>query len=295
MDPTYPLTRETKNKKERIWELVSSGMHQPNQIASMVGTSVEYVYKETSRLKKAKRGGGLVINSSIMQQAKRKDDISIVVPGRESGNLEENNNYLARLTNVTTIKRDKGYFKNYLNGNKNGNQNLDIPALSPEDLKIMYTQFSDGKTPIEVIASFGYHPDTVEIEYQRFLRLRDRDPDALLKRFVDYCHTSVKPTGELKLLIDRYHTVGYLTNDEILELMKSKFMNELSQLTFNTGMALPEGTVRLECSRCKGPVRDIIVDANSDRGKKVIQHLKNVLCDDCVYNAIINSNISQQR
>jgi hypothetical protein len=288
MDPTYPLTRETKNKKERIWELVSSGMHQPSQIASKVGTSVEYVYKETSRLKKAKRGGGLVIDSSIMQQAKRKDDISIVVPGQNSGKLEENNNNLARLTNITTIKRDKGYFKNYYNGNNNGNKYLDIPALNPEELKIMYTQFSDGRTPIEVIASFGYHPDTVEIEYQRFLRLRDRDPDALLKRFVDYCHTSVKSTGELKLLIDKYHTVGYLTNDEILQLLKSKFMHELSQLTFDTEMALPEGTVRLECSRCKGPVRDVIIDANSDRGKKIIQHLKNVLCDNCGYDAIIN-------
>ena len=286
MDPTYPLTRETKNKKERIWELVSSGMHQPSQIASMVGTSLEYVYKETSRLKKAKRGGGLVINSSIMQQAKRKDDISIVVPGRESGNLEENNNYLARLTNVTTIKRDKGYFKNYHNGNNNGNQYLDIPALKQEELKMMYTQFSAGKTPIEVIASLGYHPDTVEIEYQRFLRLRDRDPDALLKRLVDYCHTSVKPTEELKLLIDRYHIMGYLTNDEILQLLNLKYMHELSQLTFDTKMALPEGTVRLECSRCKGPVRDVIIDANSDRGKKVIQHLKNVLCDNCVYDAM---------
>jgi hypothetical protein len=286
MDPTYPLTRETKNKKERIWELVSSGMHQPNQIASIVGTSVEYVYKETSRLKKAKRGGGLVINSSIMQQAKRKDDLSIVVPGRESGNLEENNNYLARLTNVTTIKRDKGYFKNYHNGNNNGNQYLDIPALKQKELKMMYTQFSAGKTPIEVIASLGYHPDTVEIEYQRFLRLRDRDPDGLLKRLVDYCHTSVKPTEELKLLIDRYHTVGYLTNDEILQLLNLKYMHELSQLTFDTKMALPEGTVRLECSRCKGPVRDVIVDANSDRGKKVIQHLKNVPCDNCVYDAM---------
>ena len=286
MDPTYPLTRETKNKKERIWELVSSGMHQPNQIASIVGTSVEYVYKETSRLKKAKRGGGLVINSSIMQQAKRKDDISIVVPGRESGNLEENNNYLARLTNVTTIKRDRGYFKNYHNGNNNGNQYLDIPTLKQEELKMMYTQFSAGKTPIEVIASLGYHPDTVEIEYQRFLRLRDRDPDALLKRLVDYCHTSVKPTEELKLLIDRYHIMGYLTNDEILQLLNLKYMHELSRLTFDTGMALPEGTVRLECSRCKGPVRDVIIDANSDRGKKVIQHLKNVLCDNCVYDAM---------
>lgn len=286
MDPTYPLTRETKNKKERIWELVSSGKHQPNQIASIVGTSVEYVYKETSRLKKAKRGGGLVINSSIMQQAKRKDDISIVVPGRESGNLEDNNNYLARLTNETTIKRDKGYFKNYRNGNNNGNQYLDIPALKPEELKMMYTQFNAGKTPIEVIANLGYHPDTVEVEYDRFLRLRDRDPDALLKRLVDYCHTSVKPTGELKLLIDRYHTVGYLTNDEILQLLNMKYMHELSQLTFDTKMALPEGIVRIECSRCKGPVRDVIIDANSDRGKIVIQHLKNVPCDNCVYDAM---------
>jgi hypothetical protein len=68
-------------------------------------------------------------------------------------------------------------------------------------------------------------------------------------------------------------------------------MHELSQLTFDTTMALPEGTVRLvrlECSRCKGPVRDVIIDANSDRGKKVIQRLKNDLCDNCVYDAIIN-------
>ena len=38
-------------------------------------------------------------------------------------------------------------------------------------------------------------------------------------------------------------------------------------------------------------MRDVIVDANSNRGKKVIQRFLNVLCDNCVYSAMYKLDV----
>jgi hypothetical protein len=255
---------------------VSEGKHSPNQIASMAGTTIEYVWKETSRLKRAKRDGSLVFNRSIIQQAKRRDEMSIVIQGKEVGNQEINEN-IAGLSSVTQIKRDY---------NNHGNKYLDIPAISSEELKLMYREFSTGKTPVEIIASHGYHPDTVEIEYHRFLRLRDRNVDALLKGIVEDCSEVAKPRAELKLLVDRYRTQGFLTNDEISRLLELKFehkyQSRLLMLTFDVNLPLPDGTVRLRCSRCNDPQPDVILDATSDFGMKVIEHYSNLVCVECI-------------
>jgi hypothetical protein len=47
----------------------------------------------------------------------------------------------------------------------------DIPPLGPEDLKKMYAEFQDGKSPVEVIASNGFNPVLVEHEFNRFCRM----------------------------------------------------------------------------------------------------------------------------
>ncbi len=72
---TYPQSN-TGNKKQRIWALVSDGNYSPHEIASMVGTSIEYVWKETSRYKKARSGTGLVM-SKTTELSKRKAETSI--------------------------------------------------------------------------------------------------------------------------------------------------------------------------------------------------------------------------
>jgi hypothetical protein len=275
MRPTYLQGKETKTKKQLIWELASEGKHPPTQIASMAGTSVEYVWKVTSILRRAKRDGSLVLNRSIIQQAKRKDEMSIVIRGKEVGAQEVNRN-IAGLSNVTQIKRD---YKN------NGNQYLDVPAMSSDELKNMYSEFDAGKTPIEIISAYGYHPDCVEIEFHRFLRIRDQDVDILLKGIVEDCSRSAEPRGELKHLIDRYRTQGFLTNDEIRQLLELKFEHEyqtrLSMVTFDVDQPLPDGTVRLRCSLCKDPLPDVIVDATSYFGKSVIEYYSNIWCDSC--------------
>jgi hypothetical protein len=173
----------------------------PIQIASKVGTSVEYVYKETSKLRKVKAGGGLVVSSSIIEQSKRKDEMSLIIPGQEESNMN-----MAKLNSLIPIKVDNSH------SYKNNYNHLDIPPIGSEELKIMYSQFIAGKTPIEIISIYGYHPDIVEGEYNRFLRLRDRDVDRLLTSIVNGCGN--EPRGELKLLVDRYHTEGYLTNED---------------------------------------------------------------------------------
>jgi hypothetical protein len=275
LKPTYLPGKETKTKKQLIWELASEGKHPPNQIALMAGTTIDYVWKETSRWRRAKRDGSLVFNGSIIQQAKRKDEMSIFIQGKQVDNQEINGN-IAELSNLVPIKRDY---------NDHHNRYFDIPAISSEELKILYTEFSSGKKPVEIIASHGYHPDTVEIEYHRFLRLRERDVDALLKGIMKYCSESPEPRGELKLVLDRYRTQGFLTNDEIRGLLELKFEHEyqkrLRMLTFDVDLPLPDGTVRLRCSRCNDPQPDVILDATSGFGRKVIEHYSNLVCVEC--------------
>jgi len=79
-----------------------------------------------------------------------------------------------------------------------------VPAVT-EGLRI---ETPVGADIIEIIAVHGYHPDSVEIEYHRFLRIRDRDVDALLEGIVKGCSRLDEPREELKLLIDRYYTQG---------------------------------------------------------------------------------------
>jgi hypothetical protein len=77
LNPTYSPP-STRNKKQRIWELISDGKYSANQIASIVGTTVEYVWKETSRYKKASTGTGLVVSKST-QLSKRSAQTSVIL------------------------------------------------------------------------------------------------------------------------------------------------------------------------------------------------------------------------
>jgi hypothetical protein len=206
--------------------------------------------------------------------------VSITVNREEASDQQDGDRNIAKLTNATSIKMNNGYFHNY---NIKSNQYLDIPAISSEYLKIMYNEFINGKSPVEIIAGHGYHPDSIEIEYHRFIQLRDRDVDVHLKRIVKECGT--EPLGELKCLIDRYHTKGYLTNDEIDKLLKLKFERErqirLDQLTFDTDEPLPKGAVRLTCIVCKNPIPEVILDENPDIGKSIINNYSNIRCYFC--------------
>ena len=81
------------------------------------------------------------------------------------------------------MKGQYGY--GYLNGKLDRFVNL--PKMESSDLKTLYNEFSAGKKPVDVIANFGYHPEIVESEYGRFLRLSGSDIDALLKHIIADC------------------------------------------------------------------------------------------------------------
>ena len=57
----------------------------------------------------------------------------------------------------------------YLNGKPD--RFLNLPKMESVDLKRLYTELKAGKTPTDIIANHGFHPNIVEFEYQRFLRL----------------------------------------------------------------------------------------------------------------------------
>lgn len=62
------------------------------------------------------------------------------------------------------------------------NSLLNVPQLDQEGLMKLYSQFLVGKKPPEVIAEYGFHPELVESEYQRFVRLAEYDIDSLQKK-----------------------------------------------------------------------------------------------------------------
>ncbi len=55
------------------------------------------------------------------------------------------------------------------------NDLIDVPQLDSEGLKILYREFKSGKKPIDILAEYGFHPEIVEGEYQRFMQLSIRD------------------------------------------------------------------------------------------------------------------------
>jgi hypothetical protein len=107
-----------------------------------------------------------------------------------------------------------------------------------------------------------------------------------LKDIVNDCSILAKPSGEFKLLIDKYRTQGFLINDEIRRLLELKLEHEyqarLRMLTFDVRLPLPDGTVRLRCSRCNEPQPDLILDATSDFGMKVNEHYSKLICAECI-------------
>ncbi|MFZ0326711.1 MAG: hypothetical protein WBQ25_20285 [Nitrososphaeraceae archaeon] len=278
MKPTY-LPANSTNKKQRIWALVSDGKYPPEQIASMVGTTVEYVWKETSRFKKATIGGSDVVSRSTTGISKRKEETSVIVKGRSGG--EQGIREISIPNNQDRMRAIDGFF--YTN---KPNHYLDIPRMVSGELKTLYSEFSAGKKPIEIIADHGYHPDIVESEYHRFLRLTDRDINALLSSIIIDCETFSKPTEELKNLIKEYRNKGYLDNDDICELLRLKSEHEreseLALLTFDPNERLPRGVVKLRCNLCNSPIPGVILDSASGIGRIILdQYGTNMRCLSC--------------
>ena len=127
-------------------------------------STVEYVWKETSRYSKARTGTGLIV-SKTTELSKRKAETSIFLHQSDQlaqGGVQDNSvsKSQAQMIPVDSV---------YLNGKPN--RFLNLPKMESVDLKRLYTELNAGKTPTDIIANHGFHPNIVEFEYQRFLRL----------------------------------------------------------------------------------------------------------------------------
>lgn len=254
---------------------MSEGKFTSDQIASKVGTTKGNVWKETSRFRKAVIEGSLIVSTTEL--SKIKDETSMTFQSQHEG--EHGQMDISVLNNNTrTSKTDRNFHIN------KSNQYLDIPEMGPEELRILYGEFNAGKKPFEVIADRGYHPDIVEFEYHRFMRLSDRDICALLKTIIADCEGYLKPADRLTYLIKKYYNEGYLSNDDIYELIKLRIEHEsqsrLESLMHNSIDPLLEGIVRLECNVCNKPLPGALVDSRSGVGNTILNQ-NIVLCPSC--------------
>ena len=145
---------------------------------------------------------------------------------------------------------------------------LNVPQLDQEGLMKLYSQFLVGKKPPEVIAEYGFHPELVESEYQRFVRLAEYDIDSLQKKFFLEFRQDLLTTSNCTInsLLEKYRKDGKLTIDEFIQLIKSlqneKYrLGKVSAIDDLVSGNAPDGWVPALCLNCNKPIPGCMVDA----------------------------------
>src|SRR5919112_4469681 len=223
VEPVY-LGEKSNNKKEQILHLLAEGKLSIKEIAKIVHTTEANVYKEKSKAR------GLFIRrktrSDEMVIVAEESDSSVALPSQRLKPVS-NNHY------------------HYLN----------VPDLDSDGIKKIYSEFNVGKKPAEIIANNGFHPEVVEKEYQRFLKMNERDIDVFQDKLIS---NIIKwPSRKTRPLLDKYRTRGFLTEQELSELYSLK-LNEDSEKQirmwgFDKNTYLPSGWSRIRCKHCSEP------------------------------------------
>jgi len=245
----------------------------PREIALRLNTSVENVWKEKSLLKSR---AGLIVSRSTTQQSKKQSEMMLLDPEGELGDRSS--------IALQKIKSRKSTgLSDYL---------IDIPQLDSEGLMTLYSEFKSGKKPIDILAEHGFHPEAVEIEYRRFLELSERDNDELLKQIMlnviqkGYGKEPVRNIS-IKTLIDRYGQRGYLTNNEVSEILavstKEEVQHEMELSLLDPDRRLPRGFRRLRCGNCNNTHIGVIVHDKLPLGRELVDRYDGkALCHVCI-------------
>ena len=194
------------SKKVRIHELLSDGQYSDEDIARIVGTTVPNVWKEKSTLRKS----GVLVRHRV-----ERSDKTLFVTSAAQG---------------VYATRRKAASQEY-------QELLNIPPIGPEGMKKLYTNIIEGKKPDEIIAAHGFHPAVVETEYHRSQKLHH---DMLLKRIISEVLTW-KTSDKGTALIDKYNGQGYLSDDDLIELLKEHTlaMHQLGATSQRIAMGFP--------------------------------------------------------
>ncbi len=193
LEPVY-LGEKPNNKREQILDLVAEGKS-VKDIARIVRTTEANVYKEKSKAR------GL-----YLRRKTRSDEMIMVAGESDSFALPSQR-----------LKPEGNHHYQYLN----------IPDLDGEGIKKLYTDFQAGKKPPDIIANHGFHPEVVEKEYQRFMKMNERDMDVLQNKIIsDFIK---QPSKNTKLLFEKFKTTGFLTHYELFELITLKLKDAIEE------------------------------------------------------------------
>ena len=247
-------------KKERIIELLRKRTP-PDEIALEVGTSIDYVYKENSRYNKR--------NELVETQRHESISGSRNELVRRTSDLIE----IAPEPSILAASRPEQAMQNYYN----------FKPITEADAKDMYERFRKNQDAAEVISVTGFHPDLVQKEYLRYQDMKSRNPVVLQKMIV----SKIKDTGpDLEPLVNKLKRELLLTNDELLTLIhyysRSQIDNAIIRMVSDSQVLLPEGLERVKCNFCGRPVPGMIIDPESQIGKRFNEIIASFRCTSCV-------------
>ena len=249
-------SQNNSTKKEMIMKLLldNPNKYSAREIARTVGTTEGNVFKEKSRLK-AKH---------ILTDQR----LSVF-----SHSIGDETLTLARAEARTLVTRpDLGPL-------------TDIPPLGQEDLKKMYGEFQNGKTPVEVIAANGFNPILVEYEYNRFCRMNGLNLRSLPHELVDVLKST--NNGLSALLLQKIEQDGITCNDDIRELVEFASTSAYSGGELSVIERMKKGDPIGEfkpfvCSICRKPMRGALIEPESEIGRKLLQSIgSGAVHDNC--------------
>jgi hypothetical protein len=251
LEPVY-LGEKPNNKKEQILDLLAEGKLSVKEIARIVHTTEANVYKEKSKAR------GL-----YLRRKTRSDEMVMVAGDLDASSLRSRG-----------LKSEGNHRYQYLN----------IPDLDAEGIKKLYAEFKAGKKPADIIADHGFHPEVVEKEFQRFLKMNERDIDVFQNRIIS---TVIKrPSKNTRPLVEKYKTNGFLTANELSELVRLKsrddFQLEIDMWRLDEDAYLPKGWSRIRCKICNKNEVGVILNPTFGIGKHIFeQYNNNYICDIC--------------
>jgi hypothetical protein len=250
LEPVY-LGEKPNNKKEQILDLLAEGKLSVKEIARIVHTTEANVYKEKSKAR------GLLIRRKT-----RSDEMVMVAGDLDTSSLPSRH-----------LKPEGNHHYPYLN----------IPDLDSEGIKKLYSEFKAGKKPPEIIADHGFHPEVVEKEYQRFMKMNERDIDVFQNRIISTI--TKRPSKNTKPLVEKHKTNGFLTANELSELVRLKLRDdyelEIEMWGLDKYSYLPRGWSGIRCKNCNENELGVIVNPTFGIGKNILEQYNNYICDIC--------------
>lgn len=139
-------------------------------------------------------------------------------------------------------------------------------------MRQLYDEFLFGKRPAEVIAEYGFHPELVESEYQRFLRLEEYDIESLQNKFFLHFKEDLQSTSDytIKSFLEKYRTNGRLTIAEFVNLtewlLAERYrLGKISAIWGLVNGELPDGWEAVLCMNCNKPIGGCMKDAKGLR------------------------------